>query len=474
MLAKPVGGSGSVANPLEADLNFATYKAVAMACDNGATLPTSPTPVVGQWFLHTPTGRSILMQYSGTVWIPIYAFGATTMYVSTTGTDDAAHGTATGTDAFLTLTYALSMVPPLCSGNVIIYAGVGTFAEDVVVQGKLCTGPYTLTIQGTLTSLLTASMDSGVQGSGATVGSVTDTGAFAATVYTTVDATSAAAQKVLNVTSTTGFAVGDTILINSGGARQELATVKTITDGVALNLVYNLQYEHTGVQADAVAQCQYAGKQIEVGTDIRVIDYHTANTVYIAGYFSAEISGTYTIYDYGTVVGLSATFSVYVNQPNMPVYFRQIKITGQTLHYSFTLACYHNCEFDGGYVNATVYSYVEVYYCYANDCCLLYQGAGGKIYSNKLKAIVGTGNRGMYLYSGGLVFVRNMNTVSGWNQGVSISDGTICSGSYTGIRCCTTGASATNAGQLKNLSLFTFTNCATNSTVDAATFALST
>ncbi|MFA5380262.1 MAG: hypothetical protein WC455_31155, partial [Dehalococcoidia bacterium] len=271
---------------------------LALKAATGATFPASP--YTSQLFLHAPAGRKILFQYDGSAWIPIYAYGATTIYVSTTGTDDQSHGTATGTDAFLTVTYALSQVPPLCSGNVIIYVGAGTFSEDITIQGKLCSGPYTLTIQGTLTSLLTGTMDSGVQGANATVGSVTDAGAFAATVTTTVDATSAAAQKVLNVAATTGFAVGDVVLVNSGGARQELITVASIQAGVSLTAVYNLQYEHTAAQADAVDQCQYSGKQIEVGSDIRVIDYHTADTVYLAGYFSAAISGTYTIYDYGT------------------------------------------------------------------------------------------------------------------------------------------------------------------------------
>jgi hypothetical protein len=70
---------------------------------------------------------------------------------------------------------------------------------------------------------------------------------------TTVDAASAAAQKVLNVAATTGFNVGDAILINSGGARQEWNEVATIQAGVSLTLVNNLAYLHTLAQADAVA-----------------------------------------------------------------------------------------------------------------------------------------------------------------------------------------------------------------------------
>lgn len=42
------------------DQSFAGFKAVAMACDNGSILPTSPAN--GQWFRHTPIGRDWLYQ----------------------------------------------------------------------------------------------------------------------------------------------------------------------------------------------------------------------------------------------------------------------------------------------------------------------------------------------------------------------------------------------------------------------------
>jgi hypothetical protein len=440
-----------------------------MACDNGAILPTSPAPTIGQWFLHTPTGRKILMQYSGTAWTPIYAFGATTMYVSTTGTDDASHGTGTGTDAFLTLIYALSMVPPQCSGNVIIYKGEGTFAEDIIVQGKLCTGPYSLTIQGTLTLLLSAAMDSGVQGANATVGSVTDTGAFAATVATTVDATSAAAQKVLNVTSTTGFAVGDVVLVNSGGARQELITVASIQAGVSLTAVYNLQYEHTGVQADAVAQCQYAGKQIEVGSDIRVIDWHTANTVYIAGYFSAAISGTYTIYDYGTILGASSTTaSLRISSPCMPVVAKCCKFVGLVSAAYLVSLTLNNNEF-GAEVNTSI----NVNYCYFNNCRANYLNGYGTITSCFIKNVTLT-SQAIAIWRVASVNVRSGTVISGYSVGIYLN-GLAYSNSndnYLFIRCCTLGLSVSGLSSAVSMVNLQYTNCATNSTADAATFGL--
>ncbi len=74
-----------------------------------------------------------------------------------------------------------------------------------------------------------------------------------ATAATTVDSDSAAGQKVLKVTATTNFQVGDAVLINSGGARQELGYVDSIQAADSLTLESNLTYEHTQVQGDAVA-----------------------------------------------------------------------------------------------------------------------------------------------------------------------------------------------------------------------------
>lgn len=69
---------------------------------------------------------------------------------------------------------------------------------------------------------------------------------------TTVDGDSNSGQKVLQVAATTGFAVGEMVVINQGGAREEAGTIATITAGVSITLVANLTYTHTAVQADVV------------------------------------------------------------------------------------------------------------------------------------------------------------------------------------------------------------------------------
>lgn len=140
------GGGGGMENPLTVDLDFDGYKAIALACDNGATLPA--TAVIGQWFLHTPTGRKILFQYNGTSWTPICSLGAMTIYVSTTGTDDQEHGTGTGTDAFATIAYAYTQIPGTLNGNVAINLGAGSYSGVSTLRGKVFTDNYNISING--------------------------------------------------------------------------------------------------------------------------------------------------------------------------------------------------------------------------------------------------------------------------------------------------------------------------------------
>jgi hypothetical protein len=153
MLTRPVNiiGGGGITNPLTENLDFAQYKAVAMVCDNGATLPATPTK--GQWFLHTPTGRNILYMYDGSDWIPIISLGTMTVYVDgTNGTDDLDKGTGTGTDAFASIQYAVDTIPGLVGGNVVINIASGTYSETVTIQGKTVCGDYTIDLIGTTTN----------------------------------------------------------------------------------------------------------------------------------------------------------------------------------------------------------------------------------------------------------------------------------------------------------------------------------
>ena len=186
-----INQSGAVQEPktlldVYGDVTLNSYKAIAMCCDNGSTLPV--TANIGQWFRQVTTGRDLLLQYDGASWNPMFSFGALTLYVDTTnGTDDASHGTGTTTNAYKTINYSLSQVPAINAGNVIIYVAKGTYAENIVIGGKGYTGDYSLTMQGDAleTGTLVLSVTSGftyVQGGSAAAGptcsTLTKTGAF--------------------------------------------------------------------------------------------------------------------------------------------------------------------------------------------------------------------------------------------------------------------------------------------------------
>ncbi len=162
---------------LTGNLNFAGYIAAAMVCDKGATVPA--TPAAGQWFLHTPTGRTVLLMYDGSSWQPIMSLGTFTVYVDATdGTDDMNHGTGVDANAFKTVQYAVNCIPGLVGGNVAININAETYAENVVIQGKSYIGDYSITLQGTLVAHATNAQESSVQGATTTLGSITDTGEF--------------------------------------------------------------------------------------------------------------------------------------------------------------------------------------------------------------------------------------------------------------------------------------------------------
>jgi hypothetical protein len=149
---------------------------VGICTELGATFPVSP--VDGQLFTHSVTGRKILYEYDGANWQSIRSYGGMTVYVDSTGTDDLEHGTAAGTDAFATINYAISVVPPRYGGAVLIYVSAETYNEDLAVYCKTPIGNYKIYIVGTLTQLATDTLTSAIQGTGATRGSVTKAGAF--------------------------------------------------------------------------------------------------------------------------------------------------------------------------------------------------------------------------------------------------------------------------------------------------------
>lgn len=111
--------------------------------------------------------------------------------------------------------------------------------------------------------------------------SLMDSPVFSSPTATTVDVTSASGQKLLSIASTTGFTSGLSIVINSGGDRQEAGKIDSVDSGVSVTLVDNLKYEHTSGQADAVAKSRIT---LDVEAPLDGTDTATNRVTAPAGY----------------------------------------------------------------------------------------------------------------------------------------------------------------------------------------------
>lgn len=68
---------------------------------------------------------------------------------------------------------------------------------------------------------------------------------------TTVNAESAAEQKVLKVTATTGFVVGEQVLVDEGNDHEATYTIYSIQAGVSLTMVEDLAFTHDATETVA-------------------------------------------------------------------------------------------------------------------------------------------------------------------------------------------------------------------------------
>lgn len=83
-------------------------------------------------------------------------------------------------------------------------------------------------------------------------------------VYTTgsnVDESNASGQKVVKVTATTNFAVGDRVILGRGTSREEEGIIASISAGVSITLVDNLTYNHTFTQQQTLDQQSAAAQK---------------------------------------------------------------------------------------------------------------------------------------------------------------------------------------------------------------------
>jgi hypothetical protein len=78
---------------------------------------------------------------------------------------------------------------------------------------------------------------------------------YSSTSITTVDSDSSAGQKVLNVAATGDFTVGDVVIVDKDGVKEEVCKIASISAGASITMVDNLQYQHTAGDADTVHIC---------------------------------------------------------------------------------------------------------------------------------------------------------------------------------------------------------------------------
>lgn len=150
--------------------------------ETGSTVPA--TPAEGDFFLHTPTGRTVLLQYDGSNWQPIINYGSTTVYVdNSVGVDEIDAGGAIEAGAFNSIQYALDTLSGVYGGDVTINISAGTYAESIDMSGKYPTGEYNITFSGTLSLEESVSSATVAAGSGATQGTVTKASQFVGDSY---------------------------------------------------------------------------------------------------------------------------------------------------------------------------------------------------------------------------------------------------------------------------------------------------
>lgn len=158
---------------IDTDVDFDTFEAVAMSCDQGGTFPVGP--VLGQWFLHTLTGRSILYMYDGSTWQSLFSVGDMTLYVDgADGTDNReSHGFGVDGDAFDTIQFAVDTIPPIFGGQVQINVAAGTYTEKVSIGGKTpSASDHFIVIEGNRNHSHFTAVAGSVAGTGSTRGTI--------------------------------------------------------------------------------------------------------------------------------------------------------------------------------------------------------------------------------------------------------------------------------------------------------------
>ena len=389
-------------NPLSGDLDY--YSEIAKYCPNGDTFPTSPQ--IGQWFLHTPTGRKYLYQFDGSTWAPIISLQAATLYVDfALGTDTQANGFGTGVNAYKTIGFAASYIPPLYTGVHTINVAAGTYTSTTTLPSKVSTNNTAITIKGAYTTLDTVVPTSGVIGNGLTQGSITKTGA-----------------------GWTPNAYANKLLFCQSGANANLYSVidSNTTDTITIVGTFN---------------------SAPLATDTYLV-YDWATILDVPAAISVNITNTlnaYTVQDI-SIKGNASNYSLSLGTNALQLQFSQCSIDA----YGNGTVLLNNgakARFDNTFVNAPA----NVYGVSAQNSSIL------TLVRDKIQGGAITGNRSGLAVTGGSICTFSRGCViDGFNTGIQVTTNGVCVMSqaptlgYPIIRNNTYGILTSTGGQLNS------------------------
>ncbi|MHB0976904.1 MAG: hypothetical protein ACYC1U_06890 [Candidatus Aquicultorales bacterium] len=186
----------------------------------------------GKWFYRSD--RNVVYARVGSAWMPLFGFADIQMYVDkTNGTDDSSHGFGIGANAFKTVAFAISQVPPENAGNVYIDHTAENYDETVTVGGKKFAPGKKLYIRGTRTVL-----ESKTAGAGTRPGLFSTVNRFQ---YGKVVRTVAGAARVNKwVEMTSGAADGEIIMVDYDDATNIRPIGRLLVGAPAQNDTFNI------------------------------------------------------------------------------------------------------------------------------------------------------------------------------------------------------------------------------------------
>lgn len=463
---------------------------------SGVTFPTTGNSV-GDKFYRSDLGVEFVYsdEVSTGVWKAIRGDEALSLYLDgDDGTDDIEYGFASGTDAVATWDYLHDyLITSNFAGDISIYISNYDFSSiDMYIKGKYPIGNAEIYIYGTLSEVIASTaLDSAVQGTGSTQGSITKTGAFSLDATSTIvgpdsDGGVTAGDNILQVdnidgdnSQDTGFTDGGRVVIDPEGVGNgpEVKTVESIASNG--DITVSGEFENDHATGTTVIQCTYAKKLAYSSSDgvYRVVDWNTEDKIVISGTWPAEPSGNVAIYEHGTTF---QNVDIKVNQKSINIY--DIKFTGKfSLLYEFSSFKAYRCYFVGttwksvyslnGLTKATFYQCVieaVAAYCSSVTNADRWEFQGCIIDGDSLANIcVSTETGCVVSFTYGTIVEGGVTYGITVNGGCNASFYNAAAWGYPRIRDCGTGLYKSSNGNVAYNNLIQYSGCTTDETLIA-------